>query len=77
MPSDTSAAEAIAKAAKTAFEASQLIPTSERVRALHEIRNELEASKASILAANKEDMDVRLAQRLQTYGVADTSHGTR
>ena len=77
MPSDTSAAEAIAKAAKTAFEASQLIPTSERVRALHEIRNELEASKASILAANKEDMDVRLAQRLQTCGVTDSSNGTR
>ena len=77
MSSDTSAAEAIAKAAKNAFEASQLIPTSERVRALHEIRNELEASKASILAANKEDMDVGLAQCPQICSIAEFSHVTR
>lgn len=51
-------AETIAKAAKQAFEASQLISAHERVRALHEIRKELEASKVAILEANIMDMDV-------------------
>lgn len=54
-------AETIAKAAKQAFEASQLISAEERVRALHEIRKELEASKALILEANRIDLEVRLS----------------
>ncbi|KAI0279963.1 hypothetical protein BGY98DRAFT_966678, partial [Russula aff. rugulosa BPL654] len=54
-------AETIAQTAKAAFEASQLISTTERTRALHEIRKELEASKDSILRANGEDMAVRCA----------------
>ncbi|KAF5362415.1 hypothetical protein D9756_002238 [Leucocoprinus leucothites] len=48
--------ESIAKAAKSAFEASQLIPTSERVAALHAIKRELETRKYDILFANTEDM---------------------
>ncbi len=52
-------AEAIAQTAKAAFEASQLVSATERTRALHEIRKELEANKDSILRANGEDMVVR------------------
>jgi glutamate-5-semialdehyde dehydrogenase len=52
-------AESIAQTAKAAFEASQLINSTERTRALHEIRNELEANKDSIMRANGEDMAVR------------------
>ena len=48
----------IAKAAKTAFQDSQLIPSSERVNALHEIRKSLEANKAEIIKANEEDLKV-------------------
>ncbi|KAI0734040.1 gamma-glutamyl phosphate reductase [Fomitopsis betulina] len=51
------AATGIAKAAKAAFEASQLIASSERVRALHEIRDQLVSAKADILAANKRDLE--------------------
>lgn len=54
-------AETIAQTAKAAFEASQLISSTERTRALHEIRNELAANKESILRANGEDMAVRRA----------------
>lgn len=56
----TTPAHAIAKAAKTAFEASQLLPASERILALLEIIKELNNSKAEILAANREDMQVRI-----------------
>ncbi|KAI0083478.1 gamma-glutamyl phosphate reductase [Irpex rosettiformis] len=56
MSEDTHAVN-IAKAAKAAFEASQLIPSSERVQALHEIRKELEAVKDQILTANKKDLE--------------------
>lgn len=52
-------AASIAKAAKAAFEASQLIPSSERVQALREIAKELESSKAQILDANRKDLAVR------------------
>ncbi|KAI0349538.1 gamma-glutamyl phosphate reductase [Trametes cingulata] len=55
--SSDSGAESIAKAAKAAFEASQLIPSSERVKALQEIRRELEAAKDAILAANRADLE--------------------
>ena len=51
-------AQDIARAAKEAFEQSQLIPASERVLGLHEIRKELAASKDGILAANKDDLQV-------------------
>lgn len=54
-----SGAEDIAKAAKAAFEASQLIPSGERVVALNAIKRELEAKKDEILAANREDLQVR------------------
>ncbi|KAH8103868.1 gamma-glutamyl phosphate reductase [Cristinia sonorae] len=50
-------AKTIAKAAKAAFENSQLIPLSERVKALHEIRKELENAKEAILEANKRDLE--------------------
>jgi gamma-glutamyl phosphate reductase len=52
-------AEAIAQTAKAAFEASQLVRTTERTLALREIRKELEANKDGILKANSEDMAVR------------------
>ncbi|KAJ3549205.1 hypothetical protein NM688_g5204 [Phlebia brevispora] len=61
-PAQTSAAEHIAQAAKAAFEASQLIPSSERVKALYEIRKELESSKAEILEANKKDLQAAQAE---------------
>lgn len=48
----------IAKAAKIAFQAAQLISSSERVVALHEIRKSLEAHKAEIIRANEEDLRV-------------------
>lgn len=48
----------IAKAAKNAFEASQLIPSSERINALNAIKKELYANKEIILAANREDLEV-------------------
>jgi glutamate-5-semialdehyde dehydrogenase len=51
--------ETVAKTARAAFEASQLIDSAERTRALHEIRKELEANKDVILQANGEDMTVR------------------
>ena len=51
--------ETIAKAARAAFEASQLIDSAERTRALHEIRKELGTYKDAILQANGEDMTVR------------------
>lgn len=61
---DTSAATTIARAAKAAFEASQLVPSSERVRALSEIRKELENAKAEILDANRRDLQVRIVNRI-------------
>jgi glutamate-5-semialdehyde dehydrogenase len=60
MSSTQNPAEVIAKAAKTAFETSQLIPVSERINALNAIRKELDANKAEILAANREDLQVRI-----------------
>ena len=58
--SGSSPSKTIAQAAKAAFEASQLVPPSERVDALHEIRKELEAAKVEILEANRKDLEVRL-----------------
>ena len=48
----------IAKRAKAAFETSQLIDSSERVKALHLIKDELELLKNEIQDANKADMEV-------------------
>jgi gamma-glutamyl phosphate reductase len=48
----------VARAAKAAFEASQLVPHSERVRALNEIRNVLEIDKEKVLEANRLDLEV-------------------
>jgi glutamate-5-semialdehyde dehydrogenase len=53
-------ASEIAKAAKQAFEASQLIPPSERINALNAIKNELQDSKDEIIAANRKDLEVRV-----------------
>lgn len=53
-----SSAVDIAKTAKAAFEASQLIPSDQRVIALHAIKQALEAKKEDILSANKEDLQV-------------------
>jgi gamma-glutamyl phosphate reductase len=52
-------AESIARDAKAAFEASQLVDSSERVRALYEIERTLASNKDVILSANKEDLAVR------------------
>ncbi|EIN09668.1 gamma-glutamyl phosphate reductase [Punctularia strigosozonata HHB-11173 SS5] len=57
-----SSAEEIAKAAKLAFEASQLIPSAERVTALQHIRHELEVFKSDILAANARDLEAARAE---------------
>jgi glutamate-5-semialdehyde dehydrogenase len=51
-------AESIARAAKEAFEGSQLIPSSERITALEAIKTALEAAKDDIFAANKKDVEV-------------------
>jgi glutamate-5-semialdehyde dehydrogenase len=59
--STSSSASDIAKAAKQAFEASQLIPSSERINALNGIKRELDVSKQDILAANRDDLEVRVA----------------
>ncbi|KAI9433530.1 gamma-glutamyl phosphate reductase [Lactarius indigo] len=56
MSTTSTETETVAKTARAAFEASQLIDSAERTRALHEIRKELEANKDSILLANGEDM---------------------
>ncbi|TFY75332.1 hypothetical protein EWM64_g8680, partial [Hericium alpestre] len=45
-----------------ASKASQLVDASERVKALHEIRAELEASKDAIFAANTEDVNAAQAE---------------
>ncbi len=52
--------EDIAKAAKSAFEESQLVPPSERINALRAIRLQLEKDKTEILAANVKDLKVCL-----------------
>lgn len=56
--SEATTTEQIAKSAKAAFEASQLVDSSERVKALHVIKEELEALKVEIKAANRADLEV-------------------
>ena len=53
-----STTEQIAKAAKAAFDASQLIDASERVKALYAIKEELEGMKEEIREANVKDLEV-------------------
>lgn len=55
--STSSPAEQIARAARAAFDASQLIDAAERDAALQAIKMELELSKDEILAANAKDME--------------------
>ena len=56
--SSNNAAEGIARSAREAFEASQLVDVSERNIALSAIRRVLEEHKAEVLDANKKDMEV-------------------
>lgn len=51
-------AQEIARTAKVSFEGAQLIPSSERIDALHAIKAELDLRKGEILTANKEDLQV-------------------
>ena len=53
--------EGIARSAKSAFQESQLLPSSERINALLAIRKQLELRKSEILAANVEDLKVCLS----------------
>lgn len=55
-------AEEIAKAAKSAFEASQLVSSQERSNILLAVKAELERQKETILEANKKDMEAAQAQ---------------
>ncbi|KAJ7763660.1 gamma-glutamyl phosphate reductase [Mycena maculata] len=57
-----SSAEEIAKAAKVAFEDSQLVPSAERVNALRHIREALQSNKNEILAANRQDLEAAQAE---------------
>jgi glutamate-5-semialdehyde dehydrogenase len=50
--------EELAKLSRLTFHASQAVDDSERVRALHAIKEELETQKDVILEANKLDMEV-------------------
>ena len=59
MPEKTSPEE-IAKSAKAAFEASQLLDASERRKALQLMKEELSQLKDAIKRANEADMLVRL-----------------
>lgn len=61
MSESSSAAEVIAQSARQAFEASQLVDVSERNIALQAIRKVLEQRREDVLAANKRDMEVGLA----------------
>lgn len=56
--SSTSPAEAVAKAAKTAYDASQLLDASERTKALVALKLALTEAKDEILAANALDLQV-------------------
>ncbi|WWC59433.1 glutamate-5-semialdehyde dehydrogenase [Kwoniella dejecticola CBS 10117] len=55
--SSSNAAQSIAKAAREAFEQSQLVDVAQRDVALNAIRQVLEGKKDEVLKANKEDME--------------------
>ena len=65
--SSSSSAETIAISARRAFEASQLVDTSERNVALEAIKTVLEKRKDEVLAANKKDMEVSWTSRLSCF----------
>lgn len=56
--STSSPAETIARAAREAFEASQLVDPEKRNDALRSIRDVLKENKDEILTANEKDMEV-------------------
>lgn len=56
-----STAEAIARLARTAYDASQLVDTNERVLALKAISAAISLHKVEILQANARDLEVRSA----------------
>ena len=60
MSESSNAAEGIAKSAREAFEASQLVDVRERNIALQSIRKVLLERKDDVLVANKKDMEVGL-----------------
>ncbi len=66
----------IARAAKAAFEKSQLIPSSERIDALSEIKRQLESMKDAVLAANAEDLRVSSTPTDNASCLTDTSEGS-
>jgi len=66
MSESSNAAEGIAKSAREAFEASQLVDVSERNIALQSIRKVLLERKDDVLVANKKDMEVSLISQNQT-----------
>jgi glutamate-5-semialdehyde dehydrogenase len=53
-----SCAEAVARSAKEAFDASQLLDSSDRHKALLSLRDALASSKQRILDANAKDVKV-------------------
>lgn len=65
--------EDVAKAAKFAFESSQLLPPDARSLALERIAERLEANKVPILAANSEDMQVQSLSSLVRCALVDLS----
>lgn len=69
-------AVAIARAAKSAFDKSQLISASERIDALSEIKNQLESKKDAVLAANAKDLRVSSITDLNAGCLTDTSEGS-
>lgn len=62
-------AEEIAKAAKAAFEASQLVTPEQRSNALLAVRVELERMKETVLEANKKDMEVMIDLTLLSVAI--------
>ena len=65
----TGSTEEIARKAKAAFEASQLVDSSERIKALNLIKEHLVELKDEIQKANKADLEVRSAQYLNDFSV--------
>lgn len=58
LTSAVSPAEIVARAAKTAYDASQLLDASERTKALVALKSALSEAKQEILAANAVDIAV-------------------
>lgn len=73
--SSTNQAELVARAAKDAFDAAQLLPdgATERVNALRLVKAALNAAKEDILRANALDMEVRPRTYVRALPVSDCS----